>query len=140
MSSDSSEDENIELLKEAQDNQFINDSMFGDHKKENKVSESEKLPASLRKSKDEDEQFNLFKVTPQFQQYVAKQLDRILDSSLKYKTFKVADETRKRKTKQCGGGVKLFSSSDSVLDDTGIDAEEKGSRAHETDALKRADR
>nr|CAH7727003.1 unnamed protein product [Callosobruchus chinensis] len=138
MSSDSSDDENLEFLKEAQDNQFINDSMFGDNKKENKVTQSETLPASLRKSKDEDEQFNLFKVTPQFRQHVAKHLDRILDSSLKYKELKVADETYKKKTKQCCGGVKLFSSSERVLDL--LDAEKKRPEVHEIDSLKRADR
>nr|CAI5823996.1 unnamed protein product [Callosobruchus analis] len=140
MSSDSSDDENIEFLKEAQDNQFINDSMFGDNKKENKIIETEKLPASLRKSKDEDEQFNIFKVTPQFQQYVAKHLDRILDSSLKYKQFRIADETCRKRRKHTSGGVKLFSSSDSVLDDRGIDAEEDQSRVHEIYSLHRPDR
>ncbi|CAH1959373.1 unnamed protein product [Acanthoscelides obtectus] len=131
MSSDSSDDDNIELLKEAQDSQFINDSMFNKGIKGKKVAEKIELPGSLRKCKDEDEQFNLLKVTPQFQQYVSKQLDTILDSSLKYKKLKVSTATVdcKRSTKEYSGGVKLFHTSETVLDDSSVDFEDISSKS-----------
>ncbi|KAL3271256.1 hypothetical protein HHI36_021747 [Cryptolaemus montrouzieri] len=85
MSSDSSDDENLDLLREAADSQFINDSMF--QKSEDKEpilsKETTKLPPSLRVQEDEDDQFKLFKVTPQFQNYVAKALSRKLEEYLK---------------------------------------------------------
>lgn len=38
---------------------------------------------SLRRSKDEDEQFNLFRVSPEFRNYVAKYLSSLMDKILK---------------------------------------------------------
>ncbi|KAJ8957896.1 hypothetical protein NQ318_001892 [Aromia moschata] len=66
MSSDSSDEDNLEFLKEAQDSQFINDSMFSENpeksaKKPSDARKEELLP-SLRTCEDEDGQFNFFKV------------------------------------------------------------------------------
>ncbi|KAJ8939384.1 hypothetical protein NQ314_011129 [Rhamnusium bicolor] len=95
MSSDSSDEENLEFLKEAQDSQFINDSMFSETpEKSAKISSNqnkETLP-SLRKTKDDDAQFNFLKVTPEFRNYVARQLSSILDEKLEKQLVNVEVE------------------------------------------------
>ncbi|XP_076257077.1 uncharacterized protein LOC143194285 [Rhynchophorus ferrugineus] len=117
MSSDSSDEENLDLLIEAADFQFINDSMFNDKRTKPVIStksvyEQEVLP-SLRRSQDEYEQFNIFHVTPEFQSYVAKQLSAILEKRLEQELTTVDDiEPERKKTKSY---VKLFSDSKHFL-------------------------
>ncbi|CAH0551365.1 unnamed protein product [Brassicogethes aeneus] len=113
MSDSSSEDENLELLREAADSQFICDDMFNDKSKNGDVAvkiDVNNLPPSLRKSKDEDEQFNLFHVTPEFRNYVAKHLSKLLEENLKKKLISVSDKCEKKKKRK--GGVKLLRNSE----------------------------
>lgn len=75
-------------------------------------SEKEILP-SLRKSQDEDEQFNVFHVTPEFQTYVAKQLSSILEKRLQ-KELRTADDVEPER-KKIKSYVKLFRDSKHFL-------------------------
>ncbi|XP_050302560.1 uncharacterized protein LOC126740530 [Anthonomus grandis grandis] len=118
MSSDSSEDENLDLLREAVDSQFFNESMFTENAN-NAVKNSEKtiqknLPPSLRKVQDDDEQFNLFRVTPEFQIYVAKHLSRALEEKL-LTLLKPMKSIENSKVKKHKSGVKLFRDSKKFL-------------------------
>ncbi|XP_030747597.1 uncharacterized protein LOC115876061 [Sitophilus oryzae] len=120
MSSDNSDDENIDLLREATDFEFINDSMFANKSGEsvikvNKLSETQQFP-SLRLSKDENEQFNLFHVTPEFQNYVARQLTKILDKYLEDKIQNI-EYSEIPKRKKYRSGVRLFSDSRHFLEE-----------------------
>lgn len=132
MSSDSSEDENLDLLAESIDVKFLNESMFSQKVGKNtklytvifisvisfllvsqvlQVEADQVLP-SLRPNQDEDDQFNLFRVTPQFQAYVAKHLSKLLEEKLQkvMTTVNGSNDTvpikKNRKT-----GVKLLKSS-----------------------------
>lgn len=137
MHSDSSDDENLELLKEAQDNDFLSDSLFKNPKGMftknlfmlyhnffftahlelvEKTSEKQ-ANASLRKCKDENEQFNTLGVTPEFQKYIGKQLSAILDEKLeKIIKSKVSNEKPVNGNNQTAGGIKLFSDSEYFLE------------------------
>lgn len=72
-------------------------------------------PPSLRKKQDEDEQFNLFRVTPEFQRYIAKHLSKTIEEKLQKlsKTFESNDSVPTQKKRKAG--VKLFSNSEKVL-------------------------
>ncbi|XP_044267899.1 protein CUSTOS-like [Tribolium madens] len=82
MSSNSSEDEDLDKLREAADDQFLNNALYNKTKSKSEEPQNTKQE-SLRRSKDEDDQFNLFRVSPEFQNYVAKHLSQILDKMLK---------------------------------------------------------
>ncbi|KAF2899385.1 hypothetical protein ILUMI_06790 [Ignelater luminosus] len=124
-SSDTSDDESSHLLREAVDTEFINDGMFKstNTKKNGKITEDKisknidgdikNLP-SLRPNKNEDDQFNTLDVTPHFQNYVAKQLTKILDEQLnKTLEHNVEENTNgKRKRK---GGIRLLSDSKKLI-------------------------
>lgn len=74
-----------------------------------------KLPPSLRKVQDEDEQFNLFRVTPEFQNHVAKHLSKALEQKLQKlltSATHIDNIPRKKRRKSC---VKLFKSSKKFL-------------------------
>ncbi|KAJ3652745.1 hypothetical protein Zmor_018683 [Zophobas morio] len=112
MSSDSSDDEDLMKLREATDSQFINDSMFNQKPGKVNVKEQIERPQSLRYSKDEDEQFNLFRVSPEFRNYVAKHLSSLLDKVLEKQLTSdssVCDGSIKPKRRK--SGVKLFRNS-----------------------------
>ncbi|KAL1502566.1 hypothetical protein ABEB36_007691 [Hypothenemus hampei] len=131
MTSDSSEDENLELLRESIDSKFLNESMFKDRPSASVIDELETvtkpLPPSLRKTQDADEQFNLFRVTPEFQSYIAKNLAKVIEEDLqKCLIAKIKKPERPRKTHR-KSGVKLFSNSEKFLkitknpvNDTGV--------------------
>ncbi|KDR22463.1 uncharacterized protein LOC110826880 isoform X2 [Zootermopsis nevadensis] len=121
--SDTSSEENFDMLREAADGQFINDSMFtsnrtdsGTHKEHNGTSKQKK-PASLRPQLDTEQQFNELHVTPEFQAFVAKHLVRIIDRQLD--EFHVDGSTcfgQNGDTEgQPSGGIRLFGSSSSYL-------------------------
>ncbi|KAG5897833.1 hypothetical protein JTB14_011833 [Gonioctena quinquepunctata] len=111
MSCSSSEDENVELLKEAQDNQFLKDCMFSG--KQEKLNSAIEKTVSLRKTTDDDD-YNIFKVTAEFRDYVAKNLSLLLEKNLKRNLEYIAsDEVTKKRRKH--GGIKLFSNSDKCL-------------------------
>ncbi|KAJ8981953.1 hypothetical protein NQ317_002126 [Molorchus minor] len=114
MSSDSSDEENLDLLKEAQDLQFINDSMFSEkHEKSNRNSvveaKKDKLP-SLRVLNDEGDQFNFLKVTPEFQNTLPRNYQKFLDADLNQRLTdkKIVKRDGKETAK---GGIKLFANS-----------------------------
>ncbi|RZC39763.1 C12orf43 -like [Asbolus verrucosus] len=111
---DSSDDENLDKLREAADSQFINDAMFDKSLICEKKSQTEKLQ-SLRRSKDDDEQFNSFRVSPEFRGYVAKHLSTMLDEVLKHKLDHSMKHENHPKTKRRKGGVKLLRTSPHYL-------------------------
>ncbi|ENN81434.1 hypothetical protein YQE_02127, partial [Dendroctonus ponderosae] len=122
MSSDSSDDENLDLLREAVDHEFLNDSilrLMGETLNvpvnSQEKAENNPKPPSLRKTQDEDEQFNLFRVTPEFQQHVAKHLSQIIEDKLQKLTKIVENKDSVPTQKKRKAGVKLFSNSDKVL-------------------------
>lgn len=65
---------------------------------------------SLRKSINEDEQFNLFRVTPEFRNYVAKHLSAFLEKDLQKVLHQVQTEQVSHKKKH-NCGIKLFKTS-----------------------------
>lgn len=69
---------------------------------------------SLRVSKNEEEHFNLFLSTPEFRDYVSKQLSNILEKKLE--TLKKSSNTHKKIVSQRIGGIKLFSDSKSYVE------------------------
>lgn len=131
MSSDSSDEENLDLLKEAQDAQFINDSMFSDSPTKSTGAYPKKPLPSLRKTRNEQAHFDL-KVTPEFRNYVAKQLTNILDRKLSKKfTDLQFQETEVPRNRQEKGGVKLLSDSKYFLEVSDeIVTQKKASVAH----------
>lgn len=75
------------------------------------------LITSLRKNKDDDEQFNILGVTPEFQNYIAKHLSIILDKKLERVT-KSKFTNQKYLKSNTAGGIKLFSSSTIFIEDS----------------------
>lgn len=72
---------------------------------------------SLRKTQNDDDQFNELKVTPEFQRFVAKKLSQLLDAQLTEKiTNKHRKTIKKRKSDSGDGGVKLLKKSHVYLD------------------------
>ncbi|XP_018573099.1 uncharacterized protein C12orf43 homolog [Anoplophora glabripennis] len=133
MTSDSSDEENLDLLKEAQDSNFINDSMFSDSPAKSTAHNQTKPLPSLRKTKNEEGHFSL-KVTPEFRDYVARQLTSILDRKLDKKFADLPDpEVPRKKRKKVG--VKLLSESKHFLElSEEISAENKASAVHNATA------
>ncbi|XP_067015332.2 protein CUSTOS [Anabrus simplex] len=113
---DSSDEDNADLLREAADNQFLNDSMFKG--KEKKVSEKTvpssvpKLP-SLRPDRKKDDP-NVLGVTPDFQKHVAKHLMKIIDSQIHEVTATDEGLAATRKAQE-DGGVRLLRASRVLL-------------------------
>lgn len=78
---------------------------------------NKQVNVSLRKCRDEDEQFNTFGVTPEFQKYIGKHLSVILDAKLGNITkSKVSNKIPIKNETQTIGGIKLFSDSEHFLD------------------------
>lgn len=75
-------------------------------------------PASLRPSKEDDDNFNILRTTPEFQKHIAKHLTNLLDKKLGKKIKLDFSEQNLRK-KQRVGGIKLFSDSKYYLDSCG---------------------
>ncbi|XP_071057161.1 protein CUSTOS-like [Onthophagus taurus] len=116
MSSDSSDDEpNLNLLREACDENFLNDSLYKSEEKRVKTDEIKKIP-SLRPGKVEE--VGLFDVTPEFQGYVAKSLGKILDKHLNELLIDklIEGERKTKKKKRLKRGVKLFYDSEDYID------------------------
>uniref|UniRef100_A0A6P7F842 Protein CUSTOS n=1 Tax=Diabrotica virgifera virgifera TaxID=50390 RepID=A0A6P7F842_DIAVI len=114
MSSYSSDDENLELLKEAQDSQFLQENLYSE-KKDFIKPETQNIPASLRQKEDENEQFNNFKITPECQEYIAKHLCLLLDKKLENEFKYATDDTEVKSKRKKIGGVKLFSKSEKPI-------------------------
>ncbi|XP_056647536.1 protein CUSTOS-like [Diorhabda sublineata] len=114
MSSDSS-DEDLALIREAQDPQFFKENLYSSIQESKEKLQPVVELASLRKTVDENEQFNFLKVTPEFQKYVAKQLSFILDKQLEKNINYAVEDKVDRKKKKTTSGVKLFYNSDKLL-------------------------
>lgn len=71
-------------------------------------------PISLRITKDENEQFNFLKVTPEFRNFVAKHLTKLLDNKLE-RELEYDAYNREIKRKRKNSGVRLFSHSKKLL-------------------------
>lgn len=133
--SDTSSEENLELLREAADGQFINDSMFasggtGDTDKEyNGITKQEK-PLSLRPQMNKEQQHNELRVTPEFQAFVAKHLVRIIDRQLEeFQGDLSSSLVQNGDAKgQPDGGIQLFASSSSYLSVDTVPSYKKGKR------------
>lgn len=81
------------------------------------VTSKKKVNVSLRKCRDEDEQFNTFGVTPEFQKYIGKHLSAILDKKIEKNTIsKVFNTICIKNESQAIGGIKLFSDSEYFLE------------------------
>ncbi|KAH0812822.1 hypothetical protein GEV33_009968 [Tenebrio molitor] len=109
MSSDSSDNEDLSKFREAADSQFIRDSMFD--KSKSKISEDCKIekPQSLRRNKDDEEQFNVVRVSPEFRDHVAKHLSNMLEELLQKKlSHKTTNYDSYIKPKRRKSGIKLF--------------------------------
>lgn len=113
MSSDSSDNEDLELLREAQDTQFLKENLYSQDKDRTSEEVQEK-PISLRITKDENEQFNFLKVTPEFRNFVAKHLTKLLDNKLE-RELEYDAYNREIKRKRKNSGVRLFSHSKKLL-------------------------
>ncbi|XP_072388200.1 uncharacterized protein [Diabrotica undecimpunctata] len=108
MSSYSSDDENLVLLKEAQDSQFLQENLYNCKKPENV-----NVSASLKQR--ENDQFNNFKVTPEFQEYIARRLCWLLDKKLENEFKYATDGTEVKSKRKKIGGIKLFSKSEKLI-------------------------
>ncbi|XP_049794397.1 protein CUSTOS-like [Schistocerca nitens] len=108
MSSESSEDENIQQLKDALDVSMFSsrsDATEGrDEKLSNRISLDEKT-----------EQPNALRVTPEFQAFVAKRLAKIIDNELEEVPSVHSKQKQGKKKKKPKGGVRLLSSSSEYL-------------------------
>ncbi|XP_044739150.1 uncharacterized protein LOC123300619 [Chrysoperla carnea] len=125
MSSDSSsEDENITKLQEALDTSFINNNMYSNLNKDVTKKKPErdckdkteifKKQVSLRPDKKCDlDEFSILKVTPEFQEFVAKNLRKLLDKEIDLYT----SQNDPKATDNNTGGIKLFSNSTVILKD-----------------------
>ncbi|XP_025154238.1 uncharacterized protein LOC105182323 isoform X2 [Harpegnathos saltator] len=93
----SSEDEiSTHILKEAVDQQFLNENLYNTQSRELKINKSNKK--SLRTNLKEKNQFINFGVTTTFQNFVAKKLDEMLESTTE--TYPV-HEKKSKKRKNC---------------------------------------
>ncbi|KYM98371.1 hypothetical protein ALC62_10894 [Cyphomyrmex costatus] len=120
--SSSSEDENFtNNLKEAIDQQFLNNNLYSVEKVK-AVSQSEPKTSkldksySLRLNSKQEDNFTNFGVTATFQSFIAKKLDEILERSIKMESDKIAnycDKQKQRKDKNFG--IKLLSTSNKLL-------------------------
>ncbi|XP_072758177.1 uncharacterized protein [Anoplolepis gracilipes] len=112
----SSEDEIPQnILKEAIDQQFLNDNLYIVEKAEfipeSKLETNNSNGKSLRISSTQDK-FTNFGVTDTFQNFIAKKLDEILERTIKLKTNKTTECFIKKKRKRNkNSGIKLLSTS-----------------------------
>lgn len=121
-SSETSSEENLDLLIEAVDGQFMNDRMFasrekGDAYEENNGTTKEKKIPSLRPQFNKEQQYNELHVTPEFQAFVAKHLVKIIDRQLnEFHGDSTSTLVHDRNTRaQPSGGIRLFRSSSRYL-------------------------
>lgn len=121
-SSDTSSEENLDLLMEAVDGQFMNDFMFasrgtGDAEKENSETKKENKIPSLRPHFNKEERYNELHVTPEFQAFVAKHLVKIIDRQLdEFHSDSTSSLVHNGNTRaQANGGIRLFRSSSRYL-------------------------
>ncbi|XP_019696258.1 uncharacterized protein LOC105182323 isoform X1 [Harpegnathos saltator] len=114
----SSEDEiSTHILKEAVDQQFLNENLYNTQSRELKINKSNKK--SLRTNLKEKNQFINFGVTTTFQNFVAKKLDEMLERIIDTKQYKTTDYCMKSQRKRSEkSGIKLLSSSKKFLSTT----------------------
>ncbi|KYQ53768.1 hypothetical protein ALC60_07251 [Trachymyrmex zeteki] len=120
--SSSSEDEKFaNILKEAIDQQFLNNNLYS-LEKTKAIPESEaktnKLDKnySLKISSKQGDEFTNFGVTATFQSFIAKKLDEILERTIEMESSEIpnyCDEQKRRKDKS--SGIKLLSTSKKLL-------------------------
>jgi hypothetical protein len=134
-SSDTSSEENLDLLREAVDGQFMNDFMFasrgtGDAEKENSGTKKENKIPSLRPHFNKEEQYNELHVTPEFQAFVAKHLVKIIDRQLdEFHGDSTSSLVHNGNTRaQANGGIRLFQSSSRYLSADTIPGYKKAKR------------
>ncbi|CAL1681273.1 unnamed protein product [Lasius platythorax] len=111
----SSEDEiSPSILKEAIDQQFLNDNLYtgkAEFVPESKLETNKSKENSFRMSSKQD-QFTNFCVTDSFQNFIANKLDEILERTIKLKSSKTTECFIKQKRKRNkNSGVKLLSTS-----------------------------
>ncbi|XP_012288715.1 uncharacterized protein LOC105704236 [Orussus abietinus] len=119
--SSSSEDENeVEALKEATDNQFLNETLFQKSHKDDEEHISKSTVQAPRKASgrfiEETEQFNDFGATKTFKEFVAKKLTEFLERDTLEVTVKdnrLPKEIKKETDEPYG--IKLLSSSSNIL-------------------------
>lgn len=73
----------------------------------------QELP-SLRKTIVKDD-FNLFKITPEFRNHVAKHLSHLLDEKVNNFISTDCNSVKKQETQETKGGIKLFNSSNEFI-------------------------
>uniref|UniRef100_A0A1B6JJH1 Protein CUSTOS n=1 Tax=Homalodisca liturata TaxID=320908 RepID=A0A1B6JJH1_9HEMI len=120
MDDDTSSDEDRSKFLQAVDKQFINDDWYSRKTSttDNLESKAETLPPSLRNT--DNEQYDQstvigLKVTPEFQNYVAKHLSILIDKQLKEVEL-TKPKREKKLNKKKKKGVRLLHSSSSFLD------------------------
>ncbi|XP_065173286.1 protein CUSTOS-like [Atheta coriaria] len=111
---ETSSEDDLSKLKESVDQHFLKADLYDKNSttcNETTKTSSSQPPASLRRNVDaEDEALNLFHVTPEFQNYVAKHLADKLEKDLKH--LEVAVPTiQETKPKRKAKGIKLLHSS-----------------------------
>ncbi|PSN41194.1 hypothetical protein C0J52_04189 [Blattella germanica] len=114
----SSEEDNLDLLREAADTHFLKDSLFKSNSSETKEEQEENITVkrpSLRQQLNKEEHCNPFKVTPEFQSFIAKQLGKIIDRQLI--KFSEHSSTTKTEDESINGtsGVRLLGNSSTYL-------------------------
>ncbi|CAL7938744.1 unnamed protein product [Xylocopa violacea] len=145
--SSSSEDEiPKDALEEAVDHQFLKNSYLSNHSSEktdisketdeqNDLTKNENStkPISLRKDSENQDRFFNFGVSPSFQSYVAKQLDGIIEKSIRIKKKKVDDVTDEKESEDNNCGIKLLNSSVDFLSAKEESIEEKPQRKRKSE-------
>jgi len=126
----SSSDED-ERLKAALDPSLMSADLYCNEKKENTEDESKHKLKSLRRDKNEDENVKVMSeldVTPGFQEYVAKQLDKILaDSIEEAPLLGVSDDNKVKEldASERGGGIRLLRKSNKSILTTKIEINQR---------------
>ncbi|XP_018375389.1 PREDICTED: uncharacterized protein LOC108769088 [Trachymyrmex cornetzi] len=123
--SSSSEDEKLaNILKEAIDQQFLNNNLYSIEKAKTipqpvlKEAKTNKLEGSyfLKISSKQTDEFTNFGVTATFQSFIAKKLDEILERTIEMESNEISNycaEQKQRKDKSYG--IKLLSTSKNLL-------------------------
>ncbi|XP_018047141.1 PREDICTED: uncharacterized protein LOC108686379 isoform X2 [Atta colombica] len=127
--SSSSEDEKFaNILKEAIDQQFLNNNLYSIEKAEaiTQSAKTDKLEGSyfLKISSKQADEFTNFGVTVTFQNFIAKKLDEILERTIEIENGEIlnyCDEQKWKKDKS--SGIKLLSTSKNLLTITKIKEE-----------------
>ncbi|CAG9857651.1 unnamed protein product [Phyllotreta striolata] len=106
MSSDSSEDENAHLLKEATDSEFLQENLYN---KDKPIEKPKTKLVSLRKDIEAEDEGSL-KFSSGFRSHAEKHLSKLLEEQLDKRLVRVQSD-KPIEAVQKKGGVRLFSNS-----------------------------